>query len=108
MSTSALVRLRLRHEPGALTRIASILNPFPVTELHYTAEGGGLARAVVRLEASPDVVARVLLRLERLVPVLEVSQHAETEADALGPSAHEPAAEVAEETLEPDLASICV
>ena len=73
MSTGALLHLRVRHEPGALTRIVSILNPFPVTELSYAVEDNGLARARVRLDADTDVVTRVRLRLSRLVPVLEVS-----------------------------------
>lgn len=77
MSTGVLLHLRIRHEPGALTRIVSILNPFPVTELSYAVEGEGLARASVRLDADTDVVARVLPRLARLVPVLEVSPRPE-------------------------------
>jgi acetolactate synthase small subunit len=114
MSTGELLRLRVRHELGALTRIASILNPFPVTELHYTADDGGLARAIVRLEADPDVVTRVLLRLERVVQVLDVTRQSEAEAVALGTSTRQPAAAsaaAAAETAEdfgPDLASICV
>ena len=77
MSTGALLHLRVRHEPGALTRIVSILNPFSVTELSYAVEDDGLARASVRLDADTDVVARVQLRLARLVPVLEVSPRPE-------------------------------
>ena len=110
MSTGALLHLRVRHEPGALTRIVSILNPFPVTELSYAVEDDGLARASVRLDADADVVARVLPRLARVVPVLEVSPRHE-----VSPRPEAPRSSVRHSVIDDDdndpasgLAPICV
>lgn len=104
MSKAALLQLRVRHEPGALTRIVSILNPFPVTELSYAVDDDGHAHARVRLDAGSDVVARVHSRLARVVPVLEVSRQSETphppaRSGFIGADEDDPAA---------DLAPICV
>ncbi|HSE55722.1 MAG TPA: hypothetical protein VLB03_08305 [Nocardioidaceae bacterium] len=72
MNDEARLHLRLRHEPGAVARLASLLNPFHVTELHYAVGDDGTANAMVSLAASPAVRARVAERLRRIVNVLEV------------------------------------
>jgi hypothetical protein len=62
----------VRHGRGTLARLATTLNPHPVTEFDYRLGDDGAATLVVAVAGSDWDARRVRLRLERLVDVLEV------------------------------------
>jgi hypothetical protein len=71
MSQPRLVA-RVRHGRGTLARLATTLNPHPVTGFDYRLGDDGVATLAVAVAGSPWDAERVRLRLERVVDVLAV------------------------------------